>query len=92
MIFELAKDFHDAGAVIPREHPKHRMFELLEEAIRHDIHFLARHLTTLFQSMWNTCGWYDCARPAQRCETSTRQSQSPTEDVRPPQRSVTLGH
>src|SRR3990170_2680783 len=60
MIFELAKDFHDAVAAMPREHPKHRMLELLEEAIRRDIHFIARHPTTLFQCLWNTCWWYDC--------------------------------
>lgn len=44
MIFELAQDFHNAAAAIPRrqsyagqvprEHPKRRMLELLEEAGR----------------------------------------------------------
>lgn len=60
MIFDLGKDFSNVLAVMPREHPKHRMLELLEEAIRRDIHFIARHPTTLFQCMWNTCWWYDC--------------------------------
>ena len=60
MIFELVQDFHDTVAAMPREHPKHRMLELLEEAIRRDIHFVAHHPTTLFQCMWNTCWWYDC--------------------------------
>jgi hypothetical protein len=60
MIFELAQDFRDAAAVMPKEHPKHRMLELLEEAVRRDIHFVDRHPTTLFQCMWNTCWWYDC--------------------------------
>jgi len=60
VIFSLAQDFHDAVAAIPPGHPKHRMLELLEEAIRRDIHFIARHPTTLFQCMWNTCWWYDC--------------------------------
>ena len=64
MIFELAQDFHDAVAAMPRGHPKHRMLELLEEAIRRDIHFIARHPTTLFQCMWNTCWWYDCPEAA----------------------------
>ena len=67
MIFDLAQDFHDAVAAIPRrqgyagqvprEHPKRRVLELLEEAIRRDIHFLDRHPTTLFQCLWNTCWW-----------------------------------
>ncbi len=64
MIFSLAQDFHDAVTAMPREHPKHRMLELLEEAIRRDIHFIGRHPTTLFQCMWNTCWWYDCREAA----------------------------
>ena len=60
MIFSLSNDFHDAVAAMPREHPRHRMLELLGEAIRRDVHFIARHPTTLFQCMWNTCWWYDC--------------------------------
>ena len=51
VIFDLAQDFHDAVAAMPREHPKHRMLELLEEAIRRDIHFIDRHPTTLSQCM-----------------------------------------
>jgi WD40 repeat protein len=68
MIFELAQDFHDAVAAMPGEHPNHRMLELLEEAIRQDIHFIARHPTTLFQCMWNTCWWYDCPEAAKHYE------------------------
>lgn len=64
MIFELALDFHGAVEAMPRDHPKHRMLELLEEAIRRDIHFIARHPTTLFQSMWNLCWWSDCPEVA----------------------------
>jgi WD40 repeat protein len=60
MIFELTQDFHDAIAAMPTVHPKHRILGLLEEAIRHDIHFIARHPTTMFQCMWNMCWWYDC--------------------------------
>ena len=59
MIFELAQDFRDAVAAMPREHAKHHMLGLIEEAIRRDIHFIDRHPTTLFQCMWNTCWWYD---------------------------------
>ena len=60
MIFELVKDFADALAAMPAEHPKQRMLELLQEAVRRDIHFVARHPTTFFQCMWNVCWWYDC--------------------------------
>ena len=64
MIFELVKHFSDALAAMPTEHPKGRILRLLEEAIRRDIHFVARHPTTLFQCMWNTCWWYDCPEAA----------------------------
>ncbi|GMW02373.1 MAG: hypothetical protein AMXMBFR84_35090 [Candidatus Hydrogenedentota bacterium] len=60
MIFELARDYTDAIATIPRDHPKRGALELFEEAIRRDIHFVERHPTTLFQCMWNLCWWYDC--------------------------------
>jgi len=68
MIFELAFDFHNAVAAMPRDHPKHRMLELLEEAVRRDIHFIDRHPTALFQCMWNTCWWYDCPEAAKHYE------------------------
>jgi len=64
MIFELAQDFSNASAVMPSSHPKRRILELLEEAIRRDLHFIARHPITLFQCMWNTCWWYDCPKAA----------------------------
>lgn len=32
MVFQLARDFHEAVTAMPIEHQKHRMLELLEEA------------------------------------------------------------
>ncbi|MGA2035158.1 MAG: WD40 repeat domain-containing protein [Thermoguttaceae bacterium] len=49
---------------MPAEHPTGRILRLLEEAIRRDVHLIARHPTTLFQCMWNTCWWYDCPEVA----------------------------
>ena len=68
VIFSLAQDFHDAVAAMPADHPKRRILTLLEEAIRRDIHFIARHPTTLFQCMWNACWWYDCPEAAKHYE------------------------
>jgi hypothetical protein len=42
MIFGLAQDFHDAVAAVPSEYPRHRILEVIEEAIRRDIDFIAR--------------------------------------------------
>src|SRR4030042_1722211 len=49
MIFELAQDFHNTVAAMPKEHPRHRILELLEEAIRRDIHFIARYLLSSYR-------------------------------------------
>lgn len=70
MIFELEKDFADALAVLPADHPKRRMLGLLREAVRRDIHFVARHPATIFQCMWNTCWWYDCPGAVKHDEES----------------------
>jgi hypothetical protein len=67
MIFELTQDFHDAVAVMPRGHPKHRMLELLEEAIRRDIHFIARHPTNPFLRIRRKTMRQILLRRASRC-------------------------
>jgi WD40 repeat protein len=60
VIFDLLRDFDEALASMPREHPRYRILKLLDEAARRDVHFIDRHATTLFQCLWNTCWWYDC--------------------------------
>ena len=74
MILELARDFADALAAMPADHPRRRMLRLLEEAVRRDIHFVARHPTTLFQCLWNTCWWYDCPAAEAYCEPGAMSS------------------
>jgi WD40 repeat protein len=64
LVFDLAEDFTQTLCVLPREHLQLRRLELLEEALRQDLHFLALHPTTLFQCLWNTCWWYDCPEAA----------------------------
>ena len=61
MIFELVKDFSAVLDAMPADHPKRRILRLLEEALRCDVHFIARHATTLFQCIWNNGWWYDCS-------------------------------
>ena len=68
MIFDLAQDFHDAVAAMPKDHPKHRMLGLLEEAVRRDVHFIDRHPGAFFQCLWNSCWWYDSPEAAQHYE------------------------
>lgn len=60
LVLTLAEDFAEATKRIPPHRPQHRMLRLLEAAIRRDLHFIARHPTTLFQCLWNSCWWYDC--------------------------------
>lgn len=68
MIFELVKDFSAVLAAMPADHPKGHILRLLEEAIRRDIHFIARHARdypqALFQCLWNNGWWYDCDEAA----------------------------
>ena len=60
MVFELVHDLADVLAAMPRDHARHRILTLLDEALRRDVHFIDRHPTTLFQCLWNSCWWYDC--------------------------------
>jgi hypothetical protein len=53
---------------MPLDHPARRHIRLIEQALRSDLHFLARHPTTLFQCLWNRCWWYDCPEGAAHYE------------------------
>ncbi|MBI2481104.1 MAG: WD40 repeat domain-containing protein, partial [Planctomycetia bacterium] len=68
MVFELAGDFHTVVEALPEDRPRRRILKLLEEALRRDIRFVARHSTdypqALIQSLWNTGWWYDCREAA----------------------------
>lgn len=72
LVFELADDFASALKGLPKRHPKRRILALLGEALRRDIHFIARHPTTLFQCLWNSCWWYDCPEAERHYELSTQ--------------------
>ncbi len=67
-VFDLADDFKKAVNALSSERPMRRILKLLEEALRRDIHFIARHAEdypqALFQCLWNTCWWYDCPQAA----------------------------
>jgi WD40 repeat protein len=68
MIFELTADFAEALRRLPAGHPLRPTLGLLEEAVRTDLHFIARHPSTLFQCLWNRCWWYDCSDAAAHYE------------------------
>ncbi|MEK6325278.1 MAG: DUF4062 domain-containing protein [Acidobacteriota bacterium] len=74
LVFELATDFGQALRAIPPTAPSRALLRLIEEALRRDIHFIARHREeypqALFQCLWNTCWWYDCPEAATHYETS----------------------
>ena len=52
------------SSAMPADHPARRHLRLISQALRSDLHFLARHPTTLFQCLWNRCWWYDCPAAA----------------------------
>ncbi len=73
-VFDLATDSTGALEVISDDHPHHKILRLLDEAIRRDIHFIARHANdysqALFQCLWNSCWWYDYQEAVEHYEKS----------------------
>jgi WD40 repeat protein len=59
-VYELGADFHDAVWLVGKEHPRRHLLWLLAEALRGEVHAIARHPSLLFQCLWNRCWWYDC--------------------------------
>jgi WD40 repeat protein len=72
MTFELPGDFGRAVEALPPERPARRIVKLLDEAIRRDLHFIARHAKdypqALFQCVWHHGWWYDCDEAAKHYE------------------------
>ncbi len=72
LTFDLTADFRDALGAIPADDSRRKILRLLDEALRRDIHFIARHATdypqALFQCLWNTAWWYDTPEAAQHYE------------------------
>lgn len=72
-IFKLANDYSLAVSEMPPVSPKYPILSLLEEALRKDIHFIAansqNYPQALFQSLWNSCWWYDCPEAAKHYES-----------------------
>lgn len=59
MVFDLAEDFARATALVPPRDPGRRRLLLLEEALRAELHFIARHPSALPQCLYNLCWWFD---------------------------------
>jgi hypothetical protein len=84
LVFNLAGTFSEAIGGMPIDHPRRAVLQLLEEAIRRDIHFMARHPSTLFQCLWNSCWWYDCADAAKHYAVAeTSHSEPPGQQASP---------
>ena len=61
LVFDLAMDISRAlHSGLPQAHRSRHSLRLIEQALRFDVHFLARHPQCLFQCLWNTAWWYDC--------------------------------
>jgi WD40 repeat protein len=63
LTFDLPFDFQTAIKALPMTDSRWRILNLLDEALRRDIHFIARHThdypQAMFQCFWNCCWWYD---------------------------------
>ena len=62
--FDLPGDFADALRHLPADRPARRALALLDEALRRDLYFIARHPSLLFQCLWNNGWWYDAPQAA----------------------------
>ena len=81
MGFDLALEYTDNLSALPKDRPQHRMLLLLREAIYRDLHFIARHPTTLFQCLWNTCWWYDSPELAKHYAEANENDSNPAGDL-----------
>ena len=63
LTFDLTADFRDVLRVLPADDSRCKTLDLLNEALRRDIHFIDRHAKhypqALFQCFWNRCRWHD---------------------------------
>jgi WD40 repeat protein len=58
-VFYLIHDFVETITLLDSKRSNHKLLRLLLEAIRRDVHFIAKQPTVLFQCLWNTCWWFD---------------------------------
>jgi len=64
MTFDMLQDIASSAVGIPKRCRAKDHLPLVEEAIRRDIHFVARRPSTLFQCVWNSIWWFDCPEAA----------------------------
>jgi WD40 repeat protein len=69
LVFELAADFTAVLSRIGEAEPRRQLLRLIEQALRMDLHFLDRHPACLFQCLWNSGWWYDCAEAEKHYES-----------------------
>ena len=77
LVFQLARDLSAAISSMPSDRPRRRILRLLDEALRRDIRFVARHPATLFQWLWNISWWHDSPESAGHYESPQGVSVSP---------------
>jgi WD40 repeat protein len=70
LVGELVADFADVLELMPERHPRRPLLRLLDEALRADLHFLARHPEGLFSCLWDRGWWYDGPEAARHYEAT----------------------
>jgi hypothetical protein len=69
LTFDLPHDFRAAVNLLSEQDKRRKILQLLDEALRRDMHFIHRHREDypqgLFQCLWNHGWWYDCPQAAQ---------------------------
>jgi WD40 repeat protein len=59
LVFDLVQDCNRAIARMPSDDQYFMPIFILAQALRYELHFVARHPSLLFQVLWNRAWWYD---------------------------------
>jgi WD40 repeat protein len=85
LTFDLTADFRDALEALTAGDARREILLLLDEGLRRDIHFIARHAVdypqALFQCLWNSCWWYDCPEAARHYQEKRAPGQAAGNDM-----------
>jgi WD40 repeat protein len=60
-IFDLIAEYQAAAAAIPSSHPASEILPVIAASLCRNGTFISKHPSAVFQCLWNTCWWHDCA-------------------------------
>ncbi len=83
LVFELAADYVLYEQAAPAQREMSAILARVGEAILRDVHFIAEHPEVFFQSLWNSCWWYDAPDAQQHYEPLDDMADAPWDRAGP---------